>query len=238
MKYMIIFLILIMFVLSSCGGNSIQCDKPYIRVGTACCLDRNDNSICDKDEAAVAEPQAESQQPKAVQTVSETKPAAKAEVKAPVEQKSCLSVSIIKEGFDMLQGTRVCNGKMTIAKPLTQYTFFQGSFGKIEVNGEDYMLYFEKIEGLDSAEIGKYTADKGAVWIKIGKDKESLLAGTTITSLGLTADRSMSGYTFMSKEVDLNKDGKKDIKIFVEWFARGEEDYLSCAAVTYTIIQA
>ncbi len=30
--------------------QKIICNKPYILVGTTCCLDQNDNSICDKDE--------------------------------------------------------------------------------------------------------------------------------------------------------------------------------------------
>ena len=30
--------------------NSVVCNKPYIQVGSACCLDANDNSICDSDE--------------------------------------------------------------------------------------------------------------------------------------------------------------------------------------------
>ncbi len=29
----------------------VICNKPYIRVGTGCCLDRNDNKICDNDES-------------------------------------------------------------------------------------------------------------------------------------------------------------------------------------------
>jgi len=34
-------------------GN-IVCNKPYIRVGTSCCLDQNENKICDKDESPQA----------------------------------------------------------------------------------------------------------------------------------------------------------------------------------------
>jgi len=32
----------------------VVCNKPYIKVGTACCLDQNDNSVCDTDDAALA----------------------------------------------------------------------------------------------------------------------------------------------------------------------------------------
>ena len=35
--------------------KEIVCNKPYILVGTDCCLDQNDNSICDRDELETAE---------------------------------------------------------------------------------------------------------------------------------------------------------------------------------------
>ncbi len=57
MKLMLGLLILGLFLtaalFSGCGGattNAIVCNKPYILVGSSCCLDANDNKICDKDE--------------------------------------------------------------------------------------------------------------------------------------------------------------------------------------------
>lgn len=35
---------------SGCVDQKVVCNKPYIRVGSDCCLDSNDNSICDSDE--------------------------------------------------------------------------------------------------------------------------------------------------------------------------------------------
>lgn len=35
--------------------KAVICNKPYIRVGIGCCLDRDDNQICDKDEGTVDE---------------------------------------------------------------------------------------------------------------------------------------------------------------------------------------
>lgn len=35
--------------------QQVTCNKPHILVGTSCCLDKNDNSICDKDET-ISEP--------------------------------------------------------------------------------------------------------------------------------------------------------------------------------------
>jgi hypothetical protein len=50
MEKILIFGILILtFILSSCQ-TQIVCNNPYILVGTECCLDTNDNRICDKDE--------------------------------------------------------------------------------------------------------------------------------------------------------------------------------------------
>ncbi len=55
MKKLMILLIAIPFLIAACGdttGNVIKesCDEPYIFVGGECCLDQNDNDICDKDE--------------------------------------------------------------------------------------------------------------------------------------------------------------------------------------------
>ncbi|MFH1210323.1 MAG: hypothetical protein V1645_00220 [archaeon] len=53
-------LVLSVFLLSGCQaetptGNATVCNKPYILVGTSCCLDANDNSVCDKDEIQAPE---------------------------------------------------------------------------------------------------------------------------------------------------------------------------------------
>jgi hypothetical protein len=41
---------LVFIVLFAGCTNNVVCNKPYIQVGTSCCLDENDNSICDTDE--------------------------------------------------------------------------------------------------------------------------------------------------------------------------------------------
>lgn len=64
----IFFLLILMFFLVGCGTQSptgqvvkqITCNKPYILVGDDCCLDKDDNSICDKDETT----QEETEEPK------------------------------------------------------------------------------------------------------------------------------------------------------------------------------
>lgn len=54
MKKLLIILIIGLILISGCE-KEVVCNKPYIQVGTECCLDSNDNSICDKDETVEEE---------------------------------------------------------------------------------------------------------------------------------------------------------------------------------------
>ncbi len=49
-KILLCVLVLSVALLAGCTGESIVCKTPYIRVGSSCCLDRNDNGLCDTDE--------------------------------------------------------------------------------------------------------------------------------------------------------------------------------------------
>ena len=54
MKRIILFLMLsLTLFLVACQPMEVTCNSPYIKVGTSCCLDENDNSICDNDEEIV-----------------------------------------------------------------------------------------------------------------------------------------------------------------------------------------
>ncbi|ODS40752.1 hypothetical protein BEH94_09450 [Candidatus Altiarchaeales archaeon WOR_SM1_SCG] len=44
--------ILFVVLMSGCITEDVTCNKPYIKVGKDCCLDQNDNNICDKDETS------------------------------------------------------------------------------------------------------------------------------------------------------------------------------------------
>ena len=53
--YKIILLSIMILLITGCdyeltGNATVTCNKPYILVGADCCLDKDDNSICDKDE--------------------------------------------------------------------------------------------------------------------------------------------------------------------------------------------
>jgi len=51
MEKIIIFSIILLLVIIASGCvQQVSCNPPYILVGTECCLDTNENGICDKDE--------------------------------------------------------------------------------------------------------------------------------------------------------------------------------------------
>jgi len=63
-KTLFALLIISALLLSGCKGGitggAVVCNRPYILVGVECCLDQNDNLVCDKDES---EPEAEPVEP-------------------------------------------------------------------------------------------------------------------------------------------------------------------------------
>ena len=52
MKVVLCIVVLMIACIAGCQANDVICNKPYIRVGTSCCLDSDANSICDIDEVA------------------------------------------------------------------------------------------------------------------------------------------------------------------------------------------
>lgn len=59
MKGILISLLCILVLIVSGCERKVECEKPYIKVGVSCCLDENDNSICDKDETVEEDFEAE-----------------------------------------------------------------------------------------------------------------------------------------------------------------------------------
>ncbi len=60
-KSLIIIILSIVLLLAACSEKVLQpnqpvCNKPYLLVGAECCLDKDDNSICDRDESAIVQP--------------------------------------------------------------------------------------------------------------------------------------------------------------------------------------
>ena len=52
MNKLILILFVCLFCIVSCNQEQIVCNTPYIVVGSECCLDKDSNGICDKDEQA------------------------------------------------------------------------------------------------------------------------------------------------------------------------------------------
>jgi len=54
MKARLLLVVAVMSVLGCLGAQTakepFKCERPYLQVGTDCCLDKNFNNICDKDE--------------------------------------------------------------------------------------------------------------------------------------------------------------------------------------------
>ena len=53
-KMIFVLLVIVMFVAVGCSKPAaVVCNAPYIQKGTVCCLDQNNNKICDSDEGTV-----------------------------------------------------------------------------------------------------------------------------------------------------------------------------------------
>lgn len=55
MKGGVFVILALALMIAACAPKVSVCNKPYIMVGSDCCLDKNGNSICDKDDVAVPE---------------------------------------------------------------------------------------------------------------------------------------------------------------------------------------
>jgi len=62
LKWLGIIAIVSLILLSGCAQEKFVCNEPYIQVGDACCLDENNNNICDSDENSVSVPNTANQE--------------------------------------------------------------------------------------------------------------------------------------------------------------------------------
>lgn len=76
MKRLVLFamLLALAFVISGCIANS-ECKKPFISSGGQCCLDLDDNNVCDEKEGENAEPSTQAAETTKVEEKKETPPA-------------------------------------------------------------------------------------------------------------------------------------------------------------------
>ncbi len=109
-------LVLSVFLLAGCQaetptGNATVCNKPYILVGTSCCLDANDNGICDKDEEA-----------------------------APEEKPPVIPPSELKEDFQMVKGDMVTVGGKNVTL-VDYSVFQNKLETVVDVDGKEWVIH-------------------------------------------------------------------------------------------------
>jgi hypothetical protein len=96
LKKILLLISIILLVLIGCSTQpTVVCNKPYILVGTECCLDQNDNSVCDKDEKV------QQQQPSSIPT--------------PTPDNSCVSQFTDTEHMDIFDSHVHINSKLGIS---------------------------------------------------------------------------------------------------------------------------
>ncbi len=161
---------------NSITGGTIVCNKPYILVGMDCCLDKNDNSICDKDEIDV--PQIERVEPpkdytflddevdEAIsQNFDEDVAKAEKDSEQTIESNGAISEFKVKEGEIVNFADRIIE--------IESIGFFQGKLAvKVNVNGIEREIFNTKtpeiINGLKIQTL-RYEQLQKAVILKIEK---------------------------------------------------------------------
>jgi hypothetical protein len=99
--------ILILLFLVGCAAEKapeLVCEKPYIRHGTGCCMDQNENFICDDDELdTMFEPTyADVEEPVVVK--EEAKPSAPAAYEIVYEETESEGVPVVEEEEEVVEG--------------------------------------------------------------------------------------------------------------------------------------
>ncbi len=147
--------------------NAIVCNKPYILVGASCCLDSNNNNICDKDE---------------VQKPVENPPVTPPSTNPPVE---------VQNDFKLIKGesVSVAGKKLT----LVDFSVFQGRFETVvDVDGATRTLYGTKEpEIFNGLRITPLTVDRLQSYIEI--EVEPLELGADEYLLDFESDKVILG---------------------------------------------
>lgn len=113
-------------------GMAVVCNKPYIQVGTVCCLDENDNAICDRDEIK------EEIQPK-----------------KPVEKKE-----ETKCGNNVCDEAETCESCKTDCGECFTISDLQADIGNVYFTGESEFLVLEKDKKINGAQFYVFKGDK------------------------------------------------------------------------------
>ena len=179
-KIILALLILAVLILSGCKndvtGGTIICNKPYMLAGDDCCLDKNDNSICDRDEIE-EEAQQETAEPPKEEPVAEPEPEPEeieAEAEEIIEETEETEVEEEQvtiqssEEYTLKTDNPVTFEKKTVT--IKEIDLFQGLRVVVDVDGIAREIYntqnTEIINGL-KIQIIEYQRLEGSVTIKI-----------------------------------------------------------------------
>jgi micrococcal nuclease len=142
--------------------QQVTCNKPYILVGTSCCLDQNDNSICDKDETIPEStpPQQSAQQEtmpdKVNAMVSRVIDGDTIELQGNIEVR-LLGINTLEEGQPYYQEStnrlkELVEGKIVVLESdvqdkdqygrLLRYVFIDGVFANLQMLKEGYATVY------------------------------------------------------------------------------------------------
>jgi len=128
--------------LISCSPK-VECNKPYILVGGSCCLDTNNNQICDKDETAPVKENPVQDTPKSepineIREVNPTEPTDEVKETAKVieelKKTTDNTLSMITEGNKRLKSYKCVYTNPILNKPYTIY--WKGSKIKLYSNNQ------------------------------------------------------------------------------------------------------
>lgn len=164
-KIIIALLILAVLVLSGCKssvtGGTIICNKPYILVGTDCCLDKDDNAVCDRDEEETPVEEIEQKEEPKEEIIEQ--PEIVEEIKEEITE--TLGEYVMKEG-----DTVTFEGKQII---VNKVGFFQGRLAvTVTVDGTERELYDTKnpeIINWLKVQVLKYEQLKNSITLKVEK---------------------------------------------------------------------
>ncbi|MBI2134386.1 hypothetical protein HYU09_00200 [Candidatus Woesearchaeota archaeon] len=123
LKYAISLLILFAFLVSACSPQAKQpvCNKPYILVGNDCCLDKDDNSICDKDEVKEETKVEETKQITPEEAAEETKTFTIQDLQADIG--NVLGKTVVLTKDPELDYAQIYSNKLENSKFLGKYGF-------------------------------------------------------------------------------------------------------------------
>lgn len=170
-------------------GGTITCNTPYLLVGTECCLDSNDNKICDKDET---EPDAEPVEQQ------------KEEVTAITEQTT--EIPQTTNEFKMKLGESVnFDGKTVTLVEVANLPNLRGTYNVDGIERDVYSTKeMELVNGIKITNLKYFNLENGFL-VKL----EKLVLGEGEYLMNTREDLTIQGKTFTLGDVTESEDVRK-----------------------------